>query len=84
MADEIQLAVRDKGTGFDVDEAKKNRGLGLVSMQERVHLVHGSLSVESQPGKGTIVLAVVPLAAQNGSAAEGDLSKEIAGVTEML
>src|SRR6202000_443157 len=30
MADEIQLAVRDKGAGFDVDEAKKNRGLGLV------------------------------------------------------
>jgi signal transduction histidine kinase len=36
--------------------------LGLVSMQERVHLVHGNLSVESKPGTGTIVLAVVPLA----------------------
>jgi PAS domain S-box-containing protein len=61
-ADEIQLIVRDAGTGFDVEQARKSSGLGLVSMQERVHLVHGNLSVESKPGTGTIVLAVVPLA----------------------
>ena len=63
IADEVQLEVRDAGAGFDVEEAKKNRGLGLVSMQERVHLVRGRLTVESQPGKGTIVLVVVPFAA---------------------
>jgi PAS domain S-box-containing protein len=61
MADCIQLLVSDAGAGFDVEAAKGNRGLGLVSMQERVHLVHGTLSVESQPGKGTKILAVVPL-----------------------
>ncbi len=64
-ADEIQLIVRDEGSGFDVEEAKTTRGLGLVSMQERVHLVHGSLGVESEPGAGTSVLAVVPLAREN-------------------
>lgn len=47
--------------------AQRNRGLGLVSMQERVYLVHGTLSVESQPGKGTKILAVVPLVAENGN-----------------
>jgi PAS domain S-box-containing protein len=68
----VQLIVRDSGAGFDVEVAKKNRGLGLVSMQERVHLVHGTLSVESQPGKGTKVLAVVPLVAESGySSIEG-------------
>ena len=36
-------------------------GLGLVSMQERVHIVHGRFSVESQPGKGTQILVAVPL-----------------------
>ena len=61
MGDCVQLVVSDAGAGFDVEAAKRNRGLGLVSMQERVHLVHGTLSVESQPGKGTRILAVVPL-----------------------
>ena len=51
-ADEVELAVSDAGVGFNVDEAKRDRGLGLVSMQERVHLVHGRFSIESQPGKG--------------------------------
>jgi signal transduction histidine kinase len=38
-AGEIQLVVSDSGRGFDVEAVKGNRGLGLVSMQERVHLV---------------------------------------------
>ena len=68
--DEVKLIVRDEGAGFDVEEAKKNRGLGLVSMQERVHLVLGSLDVESKPGEGTTILAVVPRAAGNRQASE--------------
>ena len=48
----VRLTVSDAGAGFDVEEAKKNRGLGLVSMQERIHLVRGRLSVESEPGAG--------------------------------
>jgi signal transduction histidine kinase len=56
--------VSDAGAGFDVEEAKQNRGLGLLSMQERVHLVHGSFSVESKPWRGTKIMAVVPLIAQ--------------------
>jgi PAS domain S-box-containing protein len=61
LEDEIHLAVADEGAGFDVEEAKLKQGLGLMSMQERVHLAHGVLSVESKPGRGTHVLAVVPL-----------------------
>jgi PAS domain S-box-containing protein len=64
MEDAIRLVVSDAGAGFDVEEAKKNRGLGLLSMQERIHLVHGSFSVESKPWHGTRVVAVVPLIAQ--------------------
>jgi PAS domain S-box-containing protein len=67
MAEAVQLIVSDSGAGFDVEAAKENRGLGLVSMQERVHLVHGTLSIESHPGEGTTVVAVVPLIAENGN-----------------
>lgn len=80
-ADEVQLEVRDAGTGFDVAEAKKSRGLGLVSMQERVHLVHGRLSVESQAGMGTRILAVVPLAGAGAAPLEGAAPDPIASLT---
>jgi signal transduction histidine kinase len=60
-SDATQLTVRDSGRGFDAAEATKGRGLGLTSMKERVTLVRGELSIESQPGKGTTVLVRVPL-----------------------
>jgi signal transduction histidine kinase len=62
---EVQLEIRDWGSGFDVEDAKRSRGLGLLSMQERVHLVHGKFSIDSSPGQGTSVLVSVPL--PNGS-----------------
>jgi PAS domain S-box-containing protein len=72
----VQLMVSDAGAGFDVEEAKKNRGLGLVSMQERVYLLHGTFSIESEPGKGTKIFAAVPLAAEKeGFAEEGDINE---------
>jgi PAS domain S-box-containing protein len=67
MTKAVQLIVSDSGSGFDVEATKENRGLGLVSMQERVHLVYGTLSIESHPGKGTKILAAVPLVAEEGN-----------------
>ncbi len=64
---EVQLIVRDEGVGFDVEEARKNRGLGLLSMQERAHLVRGHFSVDSKPGKGTRISAAVPFVAEESS-----------------
>jgi signal transduction histidine kinase len=61
-AHEIRLMVTDRGVGFDLRDAMSYRGVGLISMQERVHLVNGKLSIESQPGVGTTILARVPLA----------------------
>jgi signal transduction histidine kinase len=36
---EVHLLVRDAGAGFDVEEAKANRGLGLVCIRKMVNLV---------------------------------------------
>ena len=58
--DEIHLAIRDSGVGFDLESTKAGRGLGLISMQERLKLLHGILSVESQPQRGTTIHASVP------------------------
>jgi signal transduction histidine kinase len=56
----IDLIVEDAGTGFDVEAAKAARGIGLVSMQERVALVGGTLSITSSPRHGTTIRANVP------------------------
>jgi PAS domain S-box-containing protein len=58
---EIQLSVRDCGFGFDLDQAMKGRGIGLSSMRERLKLVGGALSIESQLKHGTTIHARVPL-----------------------
>jgi PAS domain S-box-containing protein len=72
----VQLMISDAGAGFDVEEAKKNRGLGLLSMQERIHLVHGTFSVESRRGHGTRIIAAVPFIAENEwSPEDGDVKE---------
>src|ERR1700760_3322160 len=52
IENEMQVVINDGGAGFDVEEARTNRGLGLLSMQERIHLVHERFSVNSKPGGG--------------------------------
>jgi signal transduction histidine kinase len=63
IPDEIQLTVSDSGAGFDQREAMGSRGLGLVSMRERLQLVNGAMVIESEPGHGTTIRARVPLKA---------------------
>ena len=60
-AHEIHLRVHDSGAGFDARRASNGQGLGLTSMKERLKLVSGELSIDSEPGHGTTVLAQVPL-----------------------
>jgi PAS domain S-box-containing protein len=69
--DEIHLAVRDSGVGFDNEAAKESRGLGLVSMDERLKLVNGVLSIESQPMRGTTIHARVPVSRSDSMLAAG-------------
>jgi PAS domain S-box-containing protein len=60
-SDEIHLTVRDSGAGFDREAARKSRGLGLISMEERLKLLNGTFSIESQPNRGSTIHAGVPL-----------------------
>jgi len=56
----VTLEMRDFGQGFDVD-AETGKGLGLISMRERVAALAGQLQVISQPGQGTTIRATLPL-----------------------
>ena len=66
-SDEIHLPVKDSGAGFDPEAAKKSRGLGLISMEERLKLVNGTLAIETQPKGGTVIHARVPLGSKSDS-----------------
>ena len=72
-AEEIQLNVSDFGRGFDPEEALKGRGLGITSMRERLKLVSGELSIDSQTRYGAVVRARVPLLSRAMCATAGKL-----------
>jgi PAS domain S-box-containing protein len=65
-AQEIRLTVSDPGVGFDRQSAMTRRGLGLISMRERLQLVNGEFSIQSEPGRGTTIYARVPFSAGQG------------------
>ena len=69
VSDEIQLAVRDCGVGFDAQAALSGHGLGLISMRERASLVKGTISITSKNMAGTEITLRVPIAVNRESPA---------------
>ena len=70
-SDKIKLTVRDSGIGFNVEQAMMGHGLGIASMRERLKLVDGELSIDSQAQKGTEIHATVPLILVSAPAGAG-------------
>ena len=56
----LRVIVEDDGIGFD-PAAVTHRSLGLAGMRERLTLAGGVLSIDSRPGRGTRVIAEVPV-----------------------
>jgi signal transduction histidine kinase len=56
----VGAVVEDDGRGFSPDEVGAD-ALGLVGMRERLALLGGTLTVEANPGRGTALVAYVPL-----------------------
>ena len=57
---QLTALIEDNGIGFDPATAGRGR-IGLVGMIERVALVEGTVMTETEPGKGTTIIACVPL-----------------------
>ncbi|HJW21079.1 MAG TPA: sensor histidine kinase [Candidatus Limnocylindrales bacterium] len=60
--DGLMIVVEDDGRGFDPADVRAHRdgGYGLATMRERMELAGGSLTIDSSPGRGTRVIAIVP------------------------
>lgn len=64
LNDVVCMKIKDNGKGFQEERvlrAKRGKRLGLLGMRERLDMVGGKFSVTSAPGKGTTVLAQIPL-----------------------
>ncbi|MEJ2725726.1 MAG: PAS domain S-box protein [Deltaproteobacteria bacterium] len=65
VKDHIELAIRDNGVGFDLEQesrsARRRFGLGLASMEERAQLAGGAFTLASGKGRGTTIHARWPL-----------------------
>jgi PAS domain S-box-containing protein len=64
LAGQLRVEVADDGVGFDPAKVRQYLQMGrvgLASMRERVELANGTFMVHSNPGRGTTVLATLPL-----------------------
>ncbi|EDY17384.1 integral membrane sensor signal transduction histidine kinase [Chthoniobacter flavus Ellin428] len=63
LADAVTLEVRDDGRGFDPAAPAPRGHFGILGIRERANKIHATLTVDSAPGAGTTIRAVVPIAA---------------------
>ena len=64
LAGAVHMTIKDNGKGFQPDrfvQGEDGKRLGLLGMRERLEMVGGSFSMSSVPGKGTTVIARIPL-----------------------
>lgn len=59
VGSQVHMSVQDSGIGFDL-EAKKQTSYGLLTMEERINELGGSLQMISKPGEGTVIHIWVP------------------------
>jgi len=86
--DGVLAEVEDDGRGFDLASVLAHTGesLGLFGMHERAGYVHGELSLESGPGRGTRVRVIIPRQPDSGfdetgaSALEGTVDRLVEGL----
>jgi len=60
----ITVMIADDGRGFETGSVGADRGMGIVSMRERLSMINGEISIQSRPGAGTEIRAWVPVEAR--------------------
>ncbi|HXS33245.1 MAG TPA: GAF domain-containing sensor histidine kinase [Solirubrobacterales bacterium] len=62
--EKLRLRISDQGRGFD--PSARTDGFGLIGMHERVTLAGGTLELQSSPGAGTTITAILPARHREG------------------
>jgi signal transduction histidine kinase len=61
QSDKLNIQFSDDGKGFEVEAKLKQKTAGLTNIMSRVSFLKGEISIESLPGKGTILFLYIPL-----------------------
>ncbi|MBI9044800.1 MAG: sensor histidine kinase [Anaerolineaceae bacterium] len=64
--DSLTIQIQDDGVGFDPQKSIRSGHYGLLGMRERLRLAGGSLKIDSENGKGTILKLIIPIPAKVG------------------
>ena len=67
--DQLVLQVHDDGQGISETDKSNVKSFGLLGMQERAHLLGGTLEVQGNPQAGTTITLVIPMPGKQGSRA---------------
>jgi two-component system, NarL family, sensor histidine kinase UhpB len=59
--DVVKVAVRDNGKGFAQQREREATRFGLIGMRERVQALDGEFRIDSRPGEGVTVTAIIPV-----------------------
>ncbi len=61
----VHFSLADDGKGFDVKQTTnlgpRKKGMGLTTLEERAHMMGGTLHIDSNPGQGTKINLTVPI-----------------------
>jgi two-component system NarL family sensor kinase len=58
---QLQLGIQDNGKGFDTTKRSVNAGIGLKTIKDDIDQIGGRFNINSSPGKGTLIKAIIPL-----------------------
>ncbi|GEM_PF-454340 len=58
---QLNIVVEDNGMGFDVNQAKSRKGMGLKNIESRVNSLNGEFNIDSGKGAGTTITIDIPL-----------------------
>jgi signal transduction histidine kinase len=80
----VAFVVEDDGRGFNVASVALSHegGFGLQAMRERMELIGGSLAIDSAPGQGTRITALVPAVSNAALVGDGAAAGAGAAVAE--
>lgn len=67
--EQLELTVSDDGKGF-TPQAEPGGGMGLLNLQYRARAIRARLTLDSQPGKGTVMRCLIPLSKANWHSAD--------------
>jgi len=75
LGDQLDVSVSDNGIGVRI--VAGHTGLGLTGIKERVKEMHGSTSIQTRPGGGTVLQITLPVPAPV-NAADGSKEPDLA------